>query len=143
MILGDNIFYSEGLSSLVEKAATLKNGAKIFAYYVKDPERYGIVEFDKEGNALSLEEKPDLPKSHYAIPGLYFYDNQVVQFAKEIKPSNRGELEITDINRIYLEKKQLQVEPLGRGMAWLDAGTHDSLLQAGIFIQTVENRQGL
>ena len=143
LILGDNIFYSEGLVSSLEKMAALKEGAKIFGYYVKDPERYGVVEFDRKGNVLSLEEKPASPKSKYVVPGLYFYDNQVVGFAKDIKPSNRNELEITDINRIYLKKGQLQVELLGRGTAWLDAGTHDSLLQAGIFIQTVEMRQGL
>ena len=143
LILGDNIFYSEGLISLLEKMASLKEGAKIFGYYVKDPERYGIVEFDKKGKVLSLEEKPAFPKSKYAVPGLYFYDNQVVGFAKEVKPSDRNELEITDINRIYLKKGQLEVELLGRGTAWLDAGTHDSLLQAGIFIQTVEMRMGL
>lgn len=143
LILGDNIFYGSRLSTYVQNAAQQEEGATVFAYLVKDPERYGVVEFSVDGTALSLEEKPKQPKSQYAVTGLYFYDNQVVQMAKELKPSSRGELEITDINSMYLEQKQLRVERLGRGYAWLDTGTHDSLLQASNFVQTVEQRQGL
>jgi glucose-1-phosphate thymidylyltransferase len=142
LILGDNIFYGQGFSKTLQEAAHLKEGACIFAYKVKDPERYGVVEFDKSGRVLSIEEKPQKPKSHYAVTGLYFYDNQVVNLAKSLKPSSRGELEITDLIKIYLEKNQLQVTTLGRGFAWLDTGTHDSLLEAGLFIKTIEDRQG-
>jgi glucose-1-phosphate thymidylyltransferase len=143
LILGDNIFYGEGLVRTVQSAASLKEGASIFAYPVKDPERYGVVEFDAQGNALSLEEKPKKPRSNYAVPGIYFYDNHVVEYAANLKPSARGEIEITDLNRIYLEQNRLKVEVLGRGIAWLDAGTHESLLQAANFVQTVQDRQGL
>jgi len=143
LILGDNLFYSYGLSELLENAGHLTEGARIFGYYVKEPEHYGVVEFDPKGKVLSIEEKPSEPKSHYAIPGLYFFDNQVVDIAKKIKPSPRGELEITDVNRVYLDRGKLHVSVLGRGTAWLDTGTHDSLLQASQFIQTIEARQGL
>jgi glucose-1-phosphate thymidylyltransferase len=143
LILGDNIFYGAGLPEQMQKATLLKKGAMIFAYSVRDPERYGVVEFSSRGIALSIEEKPKQPRSNYAIPGLYFYDNRVVQFARDLKPSARGELEITDLNRIYLELGELEVQVLGRGTAWLDAGTHESLLQAANFVQTVEERQGL
>jgi glucose-1-phosphate thymidylyltransferase len=143
LILGDNIFYKEGFISFLERSAQLQTGAKIFGYYVKDPENYGVVEFDHDGKVLSLEEKPKNPKSNYAIPGLYFYDQQVVRFAKQVKPSWRDELEITDVNRIYLEQNLLKVEMMGRGTAWLDTGSHESLLQAGHFIHTIESRQGL
>lgn len=143
LILGDNIFYGHNLSNLVKKAAMQDEGATVFAYYVKDPQRYGIVEFDKNRNAISLEEKPQEPKSNFAVTGLYFYDKNVVEYAKSIKPSARGELEITDLNKIYLEKKALRVETLGRGYAWLDTGTHESLLQAASFVETVQDRQGL
>ncbi len=143
LILGDNIFFGTGLPEKLRLAAGLKEGALIFAYPVRDPERYGVVEFDAEGRALSIEEKPLHPRSHYAVPGLYFYDGQVVELASNLKPSVRGELEITDLNRIYLEKDQLRVQIMGRGVAWLDAGTHESLLQAANFIQTVEDRQGM
>jgi len=143
LILGDNIFYGHDLSKLVKIATQKENGATIFAYYVKDPERYGIVEFDKNRKAISLEEKPEKPKSNFAVTGLYFYDKNVVEYAKSIKPSTRGELEITDLNKIYLEKGNLNVETLGRGYAWLDTGTHESLLQAASFVETVQDRQGL
>ena len=146
LVLGDNIFFGHGLTELLNKAVrdvAARGGATVFGYYVKDPERYGIVEFDKTGNVLSVEEKPAQPRSRYAVTGLYFYDNTVVRIAKSIKPSERGELEITDVNREYLAKKQLRVELLGRGYAWLDTGTHESLLEAGEFIATIEKRQGL
>ena len=143
LILGDNLFYGMGLRTMFENAATLKSGAHIFGYYVKDPSEYGVVEFKPDGTVISLEEKPKQPKSSYAIPGIYFYDNQVVEIARAVKPSARGELEITDVNRAYLEKGQLMLSVLGRGTAWLDTGSPDSLLQASHFIQTVEARQGL
>ena len=143
LILGDNIFYGDGLAVSMQKATQAKQGATVFAYYVKDPERYGVVEFDKTGQAISLEEKPLQPKSNYAVTGLYFYDNQVVDIAKNLKPSARGELEITDVNKIYLVQNNLKVETMGRGYAWLDTGTHESLLQAASFVQTVQDRQGL
>ncbi len=146
LVLGDNIFFGHGLTGLLHKAVrdvTSLGGATVFGYYVKDPERYGIVEFDGKGNVLSVEEKPKQPKSKYAVTGLYFYDNSVVQIARNIKPSRRGELEITDVNNAYLANKKLRVELLGRGYAWLDTGTHESLLEAGEFIATIEKRQGL
>jgi glucose-1-phosphate thymidylyltransferase len=143
LILGDNIFYGTGLPDQMRHAAQLTSGALIFAYAVRDPERYGVVEFDAAGKALSIAEKPKQPRSNYAIPGLYFYDPRVIDFARDLQPSARGELEITDLNRIYLELGQLEVQVLGRGTAWLDAGTHESLLQASNFVQTVEERQGL
>jgi len=143
LILGDNIFYGRGIAKLLQASALRNNGATIFAYPVKDPERYGVVEFDSDGKAISIEEKPQKPKSHFAVPGIYFYDNSVVSLAENLKPSPRGELEITDINRIYMEDKNLFVEVLGRGVAWLDAGKHESLLQASTFVQTVQERQGL
>jgi glucose-1-phosphate thymidylyltransferase len=142
LILGDNVFYGAGFSGLVEEAATLKEGAVVFGYPVKDPRAYGVVEFDKNGRAISLEEKPENPKSNYAIPGLYFYDNTVVKKSKSIKPSARGELEITTINEEYLKEGKLNVKQLGRGVAWLDTGTHEALLEAANFVQTVQNRQG-
>ena len=143
LILGDNIFYGDGLALSMQKATQAKQGATVFAYYVKDPERYGVVEFDKTGQAISLEEKPLQPKSNYAVTDLYFYDKQVVDIAKNLKPSDRGELEITDVNKIYLAQNNLKVETMGRGYAWLDTGTHESLLQAASFVQTVQDRQGL
>jgi glucose-1-phosphate thymidylyltransferase len=142
LVLGDNIFYGHGLSGKLRTAAELTRGARVFAYSVSDPERYGVVEFDDGGRAISLQEKPAKPRSRYAVTGLYFYDAQVVDFAMDLKPSERGELEITDINRLYLERGQLGVEVLGRGMAWLDTGTHESLLQASNFIEAIETRQG-
>ncbi|HRJ55183.1 MAG TPA: glucose-1-phosphate thymidylyltransferase RfbA [Anaerolineales bacterium] len=143
LILGDNIFFGQGLPEQLQIAAKLEHGALVFAYPVHDPERYGVIEFDAQGRAVSLEEKPKQPRSNYAVPGLYFYDRRVVEFARSLKPSARGEIEITDLNRIYLEMGELQVIPLGRGVAWLDAGTHESLLQAANFVQAVEERQGL
>ncbi len=143
LILGDNIFYGQSFSSDLQHAATLKSGALVFAYPVHDPERYGVVEFDKAGKAISIEEKPQLPKSRYAVTGLYFYDRHVADLAASLRPSQRGELEITDLNRLYLEAGNLKVQVMSRGMAWLDTGTHDSLFEAGLFIQTIERRQGL
>ena len=143
LVLGDNIFYGHDFAGILRQAGQQNSGARIFAYPVQDPERYGVVEFDAQGRALSLEEKPAVPKSRYAVTGLYFYDNQVVDIAKSIKPSGRGELEITDVNREYLRRKQLDVVVMGRGMAWLDTGTHPAMLEASLFIQTIETRQGL
>ncbi len=142
LILGDNIFYGHDLGVPLKSASANEQGATVFAYHVHDPERYGVVAFDAQGRATSLEEKPARPKSHYAVTGLYFYDNQVIDIAADLKPSARGELEITDLNRVYLEHKQLSVEILGRGYAWLDTGTHESLIEAANFIKTIENRQG-
>ena len=143
LILGDNIFYGHGLPTLLRTAAEMKSGAVIFAYPVNDPERYGVVEFDEDGNAISLEEKPKIPRSHFAVPGIYFYDKRVVEYAKGLEPSTRGEIEITDLNKIYMAQGELHVQPLGRGIAWLDAGMHHSLLQASNFVQAVEERQGM
>jgi glucose-1-phosphate thymidylyltransferase len=143
LILGDNIFFGHGLPASLRRASELQEGALIFAYPVRDPERYGVVEFDEDGKALSIEEKPEKPRSHYAVPGIYFYDGRVVEFAEKLTPSARGELEITELNCMYLENRELSVEVLGRGIAWLDAGTHESLLQAAQFVQTLEERQGM
>jgi glucose-1-phosphate thymidylyltransferase len=143
LILGDNIFYGQSFSAHLQRAAAVKHGAVVFAYPVRDPERYGVVEFDEAGRAISLEEKPVSPRSRYAVTGLYFYDNKVVNLAASLKPSVRGELEITDLNRLYMEAGSLKVQVMSRGMAWLDTGTHDSLLDAGLFVQTIERRQGL
>ncbi len=143
LVLGDNIFYGAQLPTKLREAAALKSGAVVFAYEVSDPERYGVVDFDENGNALSLEEKPKNPKSNYAVPGIYFYDGKVSDIAANLKPSVRGEFEITDLNKIYLTEGELKVQVLGRGVAWLDAGTHESLLQAGMFVQAIESRQGM
>jgi glucose-1-phosphate thymidylyltransferase len=143
LILGDNIFFGQGLPDTLRLAASITQGAVVFGYAVRDPERYGVVEFDADGKVLSLEEKPPRPKSHFAVPGMYFYDAQVVDLARSLKPSVRGELEITDLNRIYMQREQLRLEVLSRGVAWLDAGTHESLLQSASFVQAVQERQGL
>lgn len=143
LVLGDNIFYGNGFSECVQRAAKLESGAVIFGYYVNEPRAYGVVEFDKEGRAISIEEKPEQPKSNFAVPGLYFYDNDVVRIAKSIKPSKRGELEITAVNDAYLKRGLLKVEVFGRGIAWLDTGTHDDLIAAGNFVETIQKRQGL
>lgn len=143
MVLGDNIFYGNGLSNLLKEAKNNTSGATVFGYYVEDPERFGVVEFDENNNAISIEEKPQNPKSNYAVTGLYFYDNKVVEYAKNLKPSKRGELEITDLNRIYLENSELNVKLMGRGYAWLDTGTMESLLEASTFVQLLQKRQGI
>lgn len=143
LILGDNIFFGPGFSQILKECAALENGGIIFGYLVKDPERYGVVEFDKENNVIGIEEKPEVPKSKYAVPGLYFYDNSVISIAEKVQPSPRGELEITDINMAYLQQGKLKVKPLGRGFCWLDTGTHESLQQASNYVQAVQDRQGL
>lgn len=143
MILGDNIFYGHGFGKILTETATLQDGAVVFGYYVNDPERYGVVAFNDQGKVISIEEKPVQPKSNYAVTGLYFYGNDVVEKAKKLKPSARGELEITDLNRLYLEENRLKIRIMGRGMAWLDTGTHETLLQASVYVQTIEERQGL
>ena len=143
LVLGDNIFHGHSFSESLKKASAQQSGATVFGYLVNDPERFGVVEFDNDGKAISLEEKPEKPKSNYAVTGLYFYDNQVVEIAKNVEPSERGELEITAVNNVYLSQEKLHVEKLGRGFAWLDTGTHDSLLEASSYVQTVEHRQGL
>ncbi len=143
LILGDNIFFGQGFTSILRQSAALEKGGLIFGYLVRDPERYGVVEFDEQNNAISIEEKPAVPKSKYAVPGLYFYDNDVVEIAEQVKPSPRGELEITDVNMTYLKRGDLKVQPLGRGFCWLDTGTHESLQQAASYVQAVQERQGL
>ena len=143
MILGDNIFHGQNIPEIVSRCARLESGAIIFGYPVRDPERYGVVDFDKSGNVLSIEEKPEKPRSHYAVPGLYFYDNDVVEIASKLQPSSRGELEITDINLEYLKQDKIRVELLGRGHAWFDTGTHESLQQAASYVQAIQDRQGL
>jgi glucose-1-phosphate thymidylyltransferase len=143
LVLGDNIFYGHGLQDILQEASQLKSGGLVFGYWVKDPQQYGVVEFDENNRVISIEEKPEHPRSHYVVPGLYFYDNRVIEVARELKPSRRGELEITDVNKVYLEQGRLRIQILSRGFAWLDTGTHDSLLEASLFIEAIEKRQGL
>lgn len=143
LVLGDNIFYGQGLSEILNRATKIENGAVIFGYYVSDPRSFGVVEFDSNGKVISLEEKPNKPKSHYAVPGLYFYDNQVLEIVKKLQPSDRGELEITDVNKMYLQRGELKVQPFGRGLAWFDAGTPEGLLEASSFVQAIQKQQGL